>query len=61
MKRSYAGVILLCLVLLVNIVFTQQVVNNYFYERYAQVILFASLNVLVFPVAFLIYKKERDR
>ena len=61
MKRSWWGVILLCFVLLCNIVFTQQVVNNFFYERYEQVLLFAGLNLLMFPVAILIYRRERNR
>lgn len=58
MKRSYRGVILLSCVLLLNIVFTQLTVNFYFYEKYALVILFAVLNLILFPIAYYIYRKE---
>ncbi|MBW7475243.1 hypothetical protein K0T92_10840 [Paenibacillus oenotherae] len=60
MKRSYRGVVLLSLVLFLNIVCTQQTVNAYYYEKYETVILFCGLNLLLFPVAFWIYKRERD-
>lgn len=60
MKRSYLGVVLLSLVLLLNIFFTQQVVNAFFYEKYVTVLTFAALNLLTVPVAFWIYKRERD-
>ncbi|SCW52987.1 hypothetical protein SAMN04487970_101321 [Paenibacillus tianmuensis] len=58
MKRSYRGVILLSIVLLLNIIFTQYTVNHYYFENYKLVILFAALNVLLFPIALFIYKKE---
>ncbi|WP_025848185.1 hypothetical protein [Paenibacillus ehimensis] len=58
MKRSYRGVILLSIVLLLNIIFTQYTINHYYYENYKLVILFAALNVILFPVALFIYKKE---
>ncbi|MBB3111173.1 hypothetical protein FHS18_003241 [Paenibacillus phyllosphaerae] len=60
MKRSYYGVIFLSLVLLACIVFTQQVVNAFFYEQYVKVLVFAVLNILMFPLAFWIYRKERN-
>ncbi|GAA8911779.1 hypothetical protein [Paenibacillus ehimensis] len=58
MKRSYRGVILLSIVLLLNIIFTQYTINHYYYENYKLVILFAALNVILFPMALFIYKKE---
>lgn len=58
MKRSYLGVILLSIVLLLNIVFTQYVVNHYYFENYKLVLLFAALNIVLFPIALFIYKKE---
>jgi hypothetical protein len=57
MKRSYWGVIALCLVLLGNIALTQYAVNMYYYEKYGLTILFALLNVALFPVAVYIYRK----
>ncbi|KQO17282.1 hypothetical protein [Paenibacillus sp. Leaf72] len=61
MKRSYRGVILLSVVLFLNIVCTQNVVNHYFHEKYELVLVFALLNVLLFPLALWIYKKEVRR
>ncbi|RIX60136.1 hypothetical protein D3P08_00680 [Paenibacillus nanensis] len=60
MKRSYRGVIYMSFVLLLHIVFTQQVVNAFFYEQYGKVLVFAGLNVLMFPVALWIYRRERN-
>lgn len=58
MRRSYRGVILLSGVLLLNICFTQYTVNHYFYQNYRLVVVFAALNLLMFPIAYYIYKKE---
>lgn len=60
MKRSYVGVILLCIVLFLNIIFTQKAVNAYFFDRFSSVIVYAVLNILLFPVALYIYRRERD-
>ncbi|MBM7554187.1 hypothetical protein [Thalassobacillus pellis] len=61
MKRSYLGVLALSAVLMLNIVFTQMVVHQYYYENYAITILYACVNILLFPIAILIYKKEKNR
>ncbi|MCL6571273.1 MAG: hypothetical protein K6T88_06245 [Bacillus sp. (in: Bacteria)] len=57
MKRSYRSVALLLVVLMLNIIFTQYMVHQYFYENYTNTIIAAIINVLLFPAAFLIYKK----
>lgn len=57
MKRSYFPVALLLAVLMLNIIFTQYMVHQYFYENYTNTIVAAVINVILFPVAFLIYKK----
>lgn len=57
MKRSYIPVALLLAVLMLNIIFTQYMVHQYFYEHYTNTIIAAVINVILFPVAFLIYKK----
>ncbi|MGF6951985.1 multisubunit Na+/H+ antiporter MnhB subunit [Neobacillus sp. B4I6] len=57
MKRSYLPVALLLAVLMLNIIFTQYMVHQYFYENYTNTIIAAIINVILFPVAFLIYKK----
>jgi multisubunit Na+/H+ antiporter MnhB subunit len=57
MKRSYLLVALLLAVLMLNIIFTQYMVHQYFYENYTNTIIASVINVILFPVAFLIYKK----
>jgi len=57
MKRSYIPVALLLAVLMLNIIFTQYMVHQYFYEHYTNTIIAAVINVILFPIAFLIYKK----
>jgi hypothetical protein len=57
MKRSYLPVALLLAVLMLNIIFTQYMVHQYFYENYTNTIIAAVINVILLPVAFLIYKK----
>ncbi|WP_312473553.1 hypothetical protein [Neobacillus sp.] len=57
MKRSYVPVALLLVVLMLNIIFTQYMVHQYFYENYTNTIIAAVINVILFPVAFVIYKK----
>lgn len=57
MKRSYVPVGLLLAVLMLNIVFTQYMVHQYFYQNYMNTIIAAVINVILFPIALLIYKK----
>jgi hypothetical protein len=58
MKRSWRGVILLAVVLFLNIVITQLAVNNFYYEKYQNVLILAIANIILFPIALWIYKKE---
>jgi hypothetical protein len=48
---------LLLAVLMLNIIFTQYMVHQYFYEHYMNTLVAAVVNVVLFPIAFLIYKK----
>ncbi|MDQ1004849.1 hypothetical protein QFZ28_005389 [Neobacillus niacini] len=57
MKRSYLPVALLLAVLMLNIIITQYMVHQYFYQNYVNTIVAAVMNVVLFPLAFLIYKK----
>ncbi|MEH7097292.1 hypothetical protein [Neobacillus vireti] len=57
MKRSYVPVGLLLAVLLLNIIFTQYMVHQYFYQNYTNTIIAAVINIILFPIALLIYKK----
>lgn len=57
MKRSYIGVIILAAILMMNIVFTQYMVHQYYYENYVNVLIFGGLNIVLFPLAVFAYKK----
>ncbi|UII57688.1 hypothetical protein LS684_09820 [Cytobacillus spongiae] len=59
MKRNYIPVIMLCVILLLNIVFTQYMVHQYYYENYTIVLTFVGLNILLFPIAMMIYKRDQ--
>ncbi|MEC1522373.1 hypothetical protein P9D43_10170 [Neobacillus niacini] len=57
MKRSYLPVALLLAVLMLNIIVTQYMVHQYFYQNYVNTIVAGVMNVVLFPLAFIIYKK----
>ncbi|WP_147533061.1 hypothetical protein [Bacillus marasmi] len=61
MRHNLVGVALLCAILLLNIVFTQYMVHQYFYEKYLNAIIFGVGNVLLFPVAIYVYKWDQKR
>ncbi|GEB34719.1 MULTISPECIES: hypothetical protein [Brevibacillus] len=58
MKRSYRGVLLLCLVLFANLICTQYTVNLFYFARYEEVIGLSVVNLLLFPLAVFLYRKE---
>lgn len=61
MKRSYLGVILLCAILFINIVMMQMAVHQYFYENYVATLIYVGVTILLFPVALLVYKNEKNK
>ncbi|NMD71988.1 hypothetical protein HHO41_16940 [Bacillus sp. DNRA2] len=61
MKHNLVGIALLCGILLVNIIFTQYMVHQFFYENYTNALLFGLGNVLLFPVALYVYKWDQKR
>lgn len=61
MKRSYLGVIGLCIVLAMNIVLTQLMVHQFFFENYQAVLIYTGCNIVLFPIAILIYKREKHK
>ncbi|MBY0155184.1 MULTISPECIES: hypothetical protein [Cytobacillus] len=61
MKRSYLGVIILAAILMMNIVFTQYMVHQYYYENYVNVLIFGGLNIVLFPLAVFAYKKTINK
>ncbi|MED1783542.1 hypothetical protein P4V43_17125 [Brevibacillus fortis] len=59
MKSSYRGVILLALILFASIVCTQYTVNMYFAQRYMEVLLLSGAAVVLFPLAWMVYSKNK--
>ncbi|WP_428910607.1 hypothetical protein [Niallia sp. Krafla_26] len=60
MKLRVAGVVILCAILMLNIIFTQYMVHQYYYENYVNTLIFGGLNILLFPVSIYVYKKTKD-
>jgi hypothetical protein len=61
MKRNYVSVLILCAILMLNIVFTQFMVHQYFYQNYTNTLVYGALNILLFPVAIYVYKKDKSK
>lgn len=61
MKRNYLSVIILCIILFLNIIFTQYMVHQYYFENYMTSIIFCGLNLILFPIALLLYKRDKKR
>lgn len=61
MKLKYLSVVLLCAVLMLNIIFTQYMVHQYFFAHFQNTLMAAIINVLLFPVAFFIYKYDKNQ
>ena len=59
MKLKVAGVAILCAILMLNIIFTQYMVHQYYYENYVNTLIFGGLNIILFPVAIYVYKKQK--
>ncbi|AMM92807.1 hypothetical protein UP17_09940 [Peribacillus simplex] len=60
MRLKFIGVALLCAFFMMNIVFTQFMVHQYYYENYVNVLIFVGLNIVVFPLALFTYKKTKN-
>lgn len=59
MKSNYRSLLLLVLILFASIVCTQYTVNMYFAQRYVEVLLFCGSAVVLFPLAWVVYVKDR--
>jgi hypothetical protein len=44
---------------MLNIIFTHRTIQHYYYENYEQSLIYVLLNLVMFPIALFIYKKER--
>ncbi|MBG9774810.1 hypothetical protein O0555_01185 [Brevibacillus laterosporus] len=61
MKSSQWRVICMCLLLLASITFVQLCVDMFYAQRYAEVLLYSGLAVIVVPVASFIYSLDKRR
>ncbi|MHC0036163.1 hypothetical protein [Pseudoneobacillus sp. C159] len=61
MKRSNLSLAILCGILLLNIVFTQKMVHQFFYENYVQTLVYMGLNIVLFPIALYVYKRDQRK
>ncbi len=61
MKPSYVSVVILCGILMLNIIFTQYMVHQYFYQNYANALISCIIIALLFPTAFYVYKRDQKR
>ncbi|MCQ6274370.1 hypothetical protein JMM81_05175 [Bacillus sp. V3B] len=59
MKSKHIYFAALCIILLLNVIFTQKMVHQFYYEQYTNTIILGLLNIVLFPLAFLIYKWDR--
>ncbi|SHQ78109.1 Uncharacterised protein [Mycobacteroides abscessus subsp. abscessus] len=51
----------LLVILMLNIVFTQKMVHQYYFENYVTAIIYCFLNLILFPIAILIYKQDQKK
>ncbi|HYK72511.1 MAG TPA: hypothetical protein VEV44_05160 [Pseudoneobacillus sp.] len=61
MKLKFISVFILAGILMLNIVFTQKMVHQYFYENYVNTLIFMGLNIVLFPIALIVYKRDRKK
>lgn len=60
MKRKHIQLALLIAILFLNIIFAKYIVHQFFLENYKNTLIFAGLNLILFPVAIFIYKLQRE-
>lgn len=60
MIRRHFYLALLILILFLNIVFAKYIVHQFFHQNYETTLIFVGLNIILFPIALLIYKLERN-
>ncbi|MEK3990715.1 MULTISPECIES: hypothetical protein [Robertmurraya] len=51
----------LLVILMLNIVFTQKMVHQYYFENYVTAIIYCFLNLILFPIAIFIYKQDQKK
>lgn len=58
MNHKLVNFITLLICLMLNIIFTQKMVHQFKFENYEGAIVYCILNLIVFPIAFFIYKRD---
>lgn len=61
MNHRLVNFITLLVCLMLNIVFTQKMVHQFKFENYEGAIVYCVLNLILFPIAFFIYKRDTKR
>ena len=61
MKAKNMRFILMCIVLFLNIIFTQKMVHQYFYENYKNALIYCALNLVILPAALFLYKYDKKK
>lgn len=60
MISKHRYLLLLVLILFLNIVFAKYIVHQFFYQNYVNTLIFVGLNLILFPLALFIYRKDRQ-
>lgn len=61
MKSRLVNFYSLLICLMLNIVFTQKMVHQFKFENYDGALIYCILNLIVFPIAFVIYKRDQKQ
>lgn len=61
MISKHRYLLLLVLILFLNIIFAKKIVHQFFYQNYVSTLIFVGLNVILFPIALFIYRRDRKR
>ncbi|UOR10848.1 hypothetical protein [Halobacillus amylolyticus] len=61
MRHRHLSMIILCAILFLNITFMQLTVHQYFYENYVAALVYTAINLILFPIALIIYKRDKNK
>lgn len=59
MKRKHVYFTILALILFLNVVFAKYIVHQFYYQNYGNTLIFVGINIILFPLAILIYRLDR--
>lgn len=61
MIKRHLHLIILTVILFLNITFAKYIVHQFYNQNYVHTLLFVGLNILLFPIAFFIYKRGKKK